>query len=273
MNILFLENHALFATTVIEQFLGAHEVVVASSVAQGVSALESGSFDVALVDYDLDDAKGDVFVRHIRDAGFELPIVGVSARKEGNEALIECGADAVCHKQGFARIEEAMQQAIDLFRQTPCRIHFDGPQSGWLRVRLEFGQDRFDFDGSYTPRDSICELLDAIRTLGAPIGYATVVFHAEPEAMALRLDSRGGLVELTLERYPSLALLEGNGKVLLRTVIAKEAFVREFARAFRALLRVCPVDVYEREWRHAFPERAWLEIASTTRTAANTNPA
>jgi CheY-like chemotaxis protein len=55
--ILFVENHQVFAHTVIEQFLSNHEVVLVATVAEAKQALTT-SFDVVLVDYDLPDGKG-----------------------------------------------------------------------------------------------------------------------------------------------------------------------------------------------------------------------
>lgn len=63
MHILFAENHTVFAKTVIAQFLAAHEVSVAPSLADARRRLSERFFDVLLIDYDLDDGKGDELVR------------------------------------------------------------------------------------------------------------------------------------------------------------------------------------------------------------------
>jgi len=104
MRILFVENHIVFAETVIGRFLGQHAVVLVSSVAEAHRAAGSRQFDVILVDYDLDDAKGDGFVRELRGNGCVTPIVAVSARDDGNEALLRAGANAACSKSQFSSI-------------------------------------------------------------------------------------------------------------------------------------------------------------------------
>lgn len=63
MRILFVENHAPFAQVAIAQFLAGHDVIVAPSLAAARAA--KGPFDVVLIDYDLDDGKGDVLVREL----------------------------------------------------------------------------------------------------------------------------------------------------------------------------------------------------------------
>ena len=106
MRILYVENHARFAETVVEQFLGAHEVVVHPSIADARRATEHRAFDTVLVDYDLDDGKGDAFVRELRARAFDGRIVAVSAHERGNGALLDAGADGACPKGQMHRILE-----------------------------------------------------------------------------------------------------------------------------------------------------------------------
>ena len=103
MRILFVDNHPEFTGVVTHAFLSKHVVVVVPTVAAARAAAEASSFDVALVDYDLDDGKGDVFVRWVRsDDSRRLPIVAVSARRDGNDALVRAGAEHVCSKAEFS---------------------------------------------------------------------------------------------------------------------------------------------------------------------------
>lgn len=106
MKILFVDNHAEFTAVVAHAFLATHEVVIVPTVAAARAAAEASTFDVALVDYDLDDGKGDEFVRWIRAVSTQkrLPLIAVSARADGNRALVHAGVDHVCAKADFARI-------------------------------------------------------------------------------------------------------------------------------------------------------------------------
>jgi DNA-binding response OmpR family regulator len=104
VKILFVDNHPEFTRTVIAAFLGGHRVRVVATVSAATEALQGEAYDLALVDYDLDDGKGTAFVGWARRAGYHLPMVAVSARDEGNALLSEAGADAVCSKTGFAEI-------------------------------------------------------------------------------------------------------------------------------------------------------------------------
>ena len=108
MNILYLENHAIFAEQVTRQFLGAHRVTVVPSLTAARSSLALGGFDLILSDYDLDDGKGEEFVRECRVAHPLLPIIAVSSHEAGNAALVAAGASAVCSKMEFDRIQKVI---------------------------------------------------------------------------------------------------------------------------------------------------------------------
>jgi len=108
VNILYLENHAVFAQQVIRQFLFVHQVTVVPSLAAARSALLSRSFDLILSDYDLDDGKGAEFVRECRTSHPHVPVIAVSSHQEGNDALVQAGACAVCSKMQFDRIQQVI---------------------------------------------------------------------------------------------------------------------------------------------------------------------
>jgi DNA-binding response OmpR family regulator len=106
LKILFVENHSIFAQQAIIHFLSAHQITVVPSLLMARSSLAANQFDLLLVDYDLDDGKGEELVRELREAGNKIRIVGVSAREEGNVALLHAGVDVICSKMEFNRIQE-----------------------------------------------------------------------------------------------------------------------------------------------------------------------
>ena len=108
LRILFVENDEDFAETVIRQYLHDQSVVVVPTISGAIDRLSKRSFDVALVDYDLDDGKGDEFVRRVREQGVPLKIVTMSGHERGNQAIAEAGADAVCGKQRYREIRDIL---------------------------------------------------------------------------------------------------------------------------------------------------------------------
>ena len=105
MNILYIENHAVFAESVKKHFLSPHLVTVVPSLSAARRAILKGAYELLLVDYDLDDGKGDELVRELRASGSQALIIGVSSHNEGNTALIKAGANAVCSKTEFDDIQ------------------------------------------------------------------------------------------------------------------------------------------------------------------------
>ena len=110
MRILFVDNHAEFTAVVAKAFLAKHELVIVPTIAAARAAAEGSDFDVALVDYDLDDGKGVEFVRWVKTSKPQLPMIAISARPEGNEALVAAGVERVCTKVAFARIGAVLDE-------------------------------------------------------------------------------------------------------------------------------------------------------------------
>lgn len=113
MRILFVENHPEFAATVTQGFLANDDVVVATSIAAAKARVTESCFDVVLVDYDLDDGKGDEFVRWLLACRADSKIVAVSSRDAGNEALLAAGAHGTCPKLRFSQIQTVLRDVVD----------------------------------------------------------------------------------------------------------------------------------------------------------------
>ncbi len=104
MRVLWVENHAAFVRVAGRQFLAGHDLTVVPSLALAREALAVGGFDVVLLDYDLDDGKGENLIPFIRQLVRTPAVVAVSAHEEGNRLLRAAGADAACPKHKFPEI-------------------------------------------------------------------------------------------------------------------------------------------------------------------------
>jgi DNA-binding response OmpR family regulator len=112
MKILFVENHAVFAAQVIPLFLSSHAITLVPSMAEARRALSTSEFDLLLVDYDLDDGKGEELLKEIRANHSDIPVIGVSSHEAGNRALLKAGANSVCSKMDFDQIQTVIQKLI-----------------------------------------------------------------------------------------------------------------------------------------------------------------
>jgi len=108
MNILYVENHPRFADIAVRSFLAEHSVVVVASLAAARQALAGQSFDLVLLDQDLDDGKGTELAAELHARPARPLILAASSHAAGNEALLRAGADAACSKLDFARVSAAI---------------------------------------------------------------------------------------------------------------------------------------------------------------------
>ena len=113
MKILFVENHQVFAKIVVTQFLSHYEVTQVPTVTRAISLLQQNSYDLLLVDYDLDDGKGDQVVHMAKQLVPKPRIIGISSHERGNSNLRDAGADATCSKMHFAEIGSVISNLFD----------------------------------------------------------------------------------------------------------------------------------------------------------------
>ena len=109
MRILFVENHARFAKLTTQQFLSQHQVTIVGSLHSARAALDQ-EFDLMLIDYDLDDGKGDELVSELQRRCQRPKIIAVSSHQAGNEKLFQAGADTICEKIKFTKIAETIDR-------------------------------------------------------------------------------------------------------------------------------------------------------------------
>lgn len=113
MKILYVENHAIFVQKVCQQFLSAHEVDVVPNIAGARQALASNQYELLIVDYDLDDGKGDELVTACQVSHPNLKIIAASSHDAGNAALMKAGASAVCGKMEFNEIATVIARLVE----------------------------------------------------------------------------------------------------------------------------------------------------------------
>lgn len=106
MKLLYVENHDTFARVVSNEFLDEDEITVAKTIEVAWNYFTENNYDVVLVDYDLDDGKGDELVKKIRQTKSMVKIIAVSSHEYGNNQLLKAGADAICSKMDFKNINE-----------------------------------------------------------------------------------------------------------------------------------------------------------------------
>jgi CheY-like chemotaxis protein len=123
VQLLWVENHVVFARMASRQFFAVHDLTVVPSIAKAKEMLVVRTFDAVLLDYDLDDGKGTTLLEFVRQLPTVPVVVATSAHEDGNRLLLEAGADAVCTKGKFAEISAVIARAVATRRG-------DEPQAG-----------------------------------------------------------------------------------------------------------------------------------------------
>ena len=182
MKILYVDNDSTFASIVCPQFMSQHEVEVVPSLHAGRMAIKGKVFDAVLVDYDLDDGKGDTLVEELRSSGFRGQIIAVSSRDEGNDALMRAGADGVCNKLKFSGINQLLHPSTTTKSLAFCTSqHVEGAGPECEDRTAVFSSARqlilvvADGAGGTGGGAAAAEMI--VRNLGASLTRATTLHH------------------------------------------------------------------------------------------------
>src|SRR5262249_55895543 len=83
------------------------------------------------------------------------------------------------------------------------RFDIEPPKHGWALVRLTAPGVSFECDASYTPRDSITDLVWAISALLAGEPDIVVTLNTEPEEFDFDFQCSAEVVRLEISRSPN----------------------------------------------------------------------
>ncbi len=112
MDILFVENHRTFVEIVTNKFLSEYKVTVTPSIKEALDEFNRKTYEIVLSDYDLDDGKGDELIKEIRSINDNVKIIAVSSHEKGNNALLKAGADSICSKMNFSKINSVIKEVL-----------------------------------------------------------------------------------------------------------------------------------------------------------------
>jgi len=113
-DILWVENNARFLMAVRNLFLQGHSSTVVGNLADARKLLAERAFDVILLDYDLDDGKGDALLADIDKLVPPPVVIAISSHDRGNDAIMAAGADTICSKTKFANIDAVVARYLAL---------------------------------------------------------------------------------------------------------------------------------------------------------------
>ena len=122
--VLWVENNPKFVV-VVRSFLHPHDLTVVPSLAEARQCLNHKTFDIILLDYDLDDGKGTALLPTLSALASRPLVIATSSHSEGNSKLLADGANRVCSKRDFGQIEQMLEQAVEIIAAlaSPCQSY------------------------------------------------------------------------------------------------------------------------------------------------------
>jgi hypothetical protein len=133
------------------------------------------------------------------------------------------------------------------------QVNFESPQSGWMSLSLESGDQRFIRVISWTPYDSVKELIEALLLLLKEEGERIVRWNSEPEEFDFRLKREEDSVSLEIVRYQDHRRLDSTSQVLFSVESSNVDICIPFWKALRDLRRRIARDEFDKNWRRPFP--------------------
>jgi hypothetical protein len=146
------------------------------------------------------------------------------------------------------------------------RVSLESPQHGFMSLRLSSGKESFVTVVSYTPYDSLRDLIDALLSVLTGDCDAIVKWNSEPEEYDFKLAARDDSVQLEIIRYPDhRRLAEASSNVFSFSGSRMET-CWPFWKELRGLRSRSAQDEFERQWRREFPEREMQELTKRIRS-------
>jgi hypothetical protein len=132
------------------------------------------------------------------------------------------------------------------------RIQFGDLLSGWLPIELLMGNQQLFFYASYTPYDSLRELLDALISFLAAEGQSTARWNTEPIEYDFVFIAGESVSSPEVVEYPDHRRRLDLGKTVY---IANKSQMQIALPFWRQLRRVKYRPGFVDQWKRAFPSR------------------
>ncbi len=151
---------------------------------------------------------------------------------------------------------EAMQQHF--------HIRFGPARNGWLPVTIHTANQHLAFEASFTPDDSLAQLIDALLMVLASDGTAAVTWNSEPVEYRFTLEAVADVAKLTITAFADHRREAQEGKDVLTVQTDRQVLVRSF---WRSLRRLQTQDDFAQQWHRPFPHAALAQLSTTLSTS------
>jgi hypothetical protein len=140
------------------------------------------------------------------------------------------------------------------------RVVFNSPQCGWMSFELGAGEQSLIDAVSYTPYDSLNDLIRALHSLLKDDTELTVKWAYNPDEMDFNFKTSGDEAELEVKWYKNHLRGEGLGERVFFWQGSRLDLCHPFWKALRDIQTDAEVDEFTRNWRSEFPAREMQQL-------------
>ena len=142
------------------------------------------------------------------------------------------------------------------------RVRFEDPQNGWIGLRVENNGDVFEESLSYTPYNSILDLVTAITTLFHPGSSAAVNWNSEPTEYDFLFSNDNGTIDFSIVEFPDGNRQQNRSCLIFQAQGSFTTICIPFWRALRQLQgRLTTQELSERFGRR-FPDEELKKLTN-----------
>ncbi|HEY0099445.1 MAG TPA: hypothetical protein VGB76_10900 [Pyrinomonadaceae bacterium] len=134
------------------------------------------------------------------------------------------------------------------------RVSFNSPQCGWMSFELRAGEQSLIDAVSYTPYDSLHDLIRALSKLLVDDTELTVKWAYNPDELDFNFRASGDEAELEVKWYKNHLRVAGTGERRFFFQGSRLDLCHPFWKALRDIQSDTEVDEFTRNWRREFPE-------------------
>jgi len=147
------------------------------------------------------------------------------------------------------------------------KVAFDGPQDGWVEVRISCGGEDANIIASYTPHDSFLDLVNALYNLFLYESESKVVWNEGQSESEMRFRKTGSLVSLDVVEFPDHRRdLQPQSR--LKVCGTYEEVAIPFWRALRELQGRFSPEELNAKWHRDFPSKQIEGLTSMLRQSS-----
>jgi hypothetical protein len=149
-------------------------------------------------------------------------------------------------------------------------VSMESPQSGWMSLRLRSGGRQLVAVVSHVPYDSLRELIEALTALlKGEAKAASVRWNAEPEEYDFELKAEGeDSLGLRVVRHADHRRAAAGTRTAFKYSGTRVEVCMPFWRELVEMSARSETDVFERNWRRAFPLRELRRLTEALRVHA-----